>query len=343
MTTSPSLQTLFLPLEQGLIEARTPVLFLGAGWNSHLSAIKDHVHCWQPFFPAAEKLRAHGFEILDDIPESGAYGLVLIDLPKQVEEAQFWLAQGLKLCAPDGMVSACAPNDANGNRIQKWMTELDMETDATSKNKAKVVWGKRPRSKPAILDEWLEFGGLQELESDEGHVFVSQPGLFGWSKIDQGSALLADEMITPLAGVGADFGCGYGYLSQRILEKNVGIETLLLIDADSRAIACAEENLMNVQGGRTIQYYWADLSQKIDGLPPLDFIVMNPPFHIGKNTDPMLGQSFIKTAAHHLKKGGKLWMVANAHLPYEKTLNDNFKTVRVVIEKEGFKIFEAIA
>ena len=341
--TSPSLNTLFLPLEQGLIEARTPIIFIGAGWHPYLSGIKEHVQCWQPFFPHAQVLKNHGMEILDEIPDSGAYGLVLIDLPKQVEEAQFWLANGLKLCAPDGMVSASAPNDANGNRIQKWMAELDMETNVESKNKAKVVWGARPKSKPVILDEWLEFGGVQCLESAEGTVFASQPGLFGWSKIDQGSALLADEMIDDLKGIGADFGCGYGYLSKRILDRHPNISTLLLIDADSRAIQCAEENLAGVQGKRTLQYYWADLTQKIEGLPPLDFVVMNPPFHISKTTDPMLGQSFIKTAAHHLKKGGKLWMVANVHLPYEKILQENFKTVRVVIEKDGFKIFEATA
>ncbi len=341
--TSPSLNTLVLPLEQGLIEARTPILFIGAGWHPYLMTIKEHVQCWQPFFPHAQVLKNHGMEILDDIPDSGAYGLVLIDLPKQVEEAQFWLANGLKLCAPDGMVSACAPNDANGNRIQKWMAELDMETNAESKNKAKVVWGNRPKSKPVILDEWLEYGGVQGLESAEGTVFASQPGLFGWSKIDQGSALLADEMIDELKGTGADFGCGYGYLSKRILDRHPNISTLLLIDADSRAIQCAEDNLAGVQGERTLQYYWADLTQKIEGLPRLDFVVMNPPFHVGKTTDPMIGQAFIKTAAHHLKKGGKLWMVANVHLPYEKILQENFKSVRVVIEKDGFKIFEATA
>lgn len=341
--TSPSLQTLFLPLEQGLVEARTPVLFIGAGWYPAFSPLKSQITCWQPFFPAAAELSAHGFHMVDDLPVDGAYGLVLIDIPKQVEEAKFWLAHALKCVGKDGMIVACAANDANGKRLEGWFDSLGMASQSLSKNKAKVVWGATPATKPTILSEWLEFGGVQALSNEEGIGFISQPGLFGWSKIDQGSALLADNMIGPLKGVGADFGCGYGYLSQAILRKNPDITSLHLIDADSRALACAKENIKSVQGERTVQFRWADLSKPAASLEPLDFIVMNPPFHMGKLTESSLGQFFIKTARHHLKKGGKLLMVANAHLPYEKSLRESFSAVRLIIEKDGFKIYEAMA
>ncbi len=35
-------------------------------------------------------------------------------------------------------------------------------------------------------------------------------------------------------------------------------------------------------------------------------------------------------------------MVANRHLPYEHTLNDSFGAVRVVAERDGFKLVEAV-
>ena len=35
----------------------------------------------------------------------------------------------------------------------------------------------------------------------------------------------------------------------------------------------------------SIEYSWSDLTTIPDGLPPLDWVVMNPPFHEGKKTD----------------------------------------------------------
>ena len=43
-----------------------------------------------------------------------------------------------------------------------------------------------------------------------------------------------------------------------------------------------------------------------------------------------------------LKTGGVLWLVANRHLPYEAELNAAFKRVKPVLDKGGYKIFEAV-
>nr|HMM25973.1 methyltransferase [Pseudoxanthomonas mexicana] len=37
-----------------------------------------------------------------------------------------------------------------------------------------------------------------------------------------------------------------------------------------------------------------------------------------------------------------LWLVANRHLPYEQTLNDQFGEVRVAGERDGFKVIAAV-
>ncbi|PSD29342.1 hypothetical protein C7E17_20740 [Stenotrophomonas maltophilia] len=40
--------------------------------------------------------------------------------------------------------------------------------------------------------------------------------------------------------------------------------------------------------------------------------------------------------------GGRLYVVANRHLPYEYTLNESFGAVRVIAERDGFKLVEAV-
>src|SRR5690606_39356015 len=59
-----------------------------------------------------------------------------------------------------------------------------------------------------------------------------------------------------------------------------------------------------------------------------DFIVMNPPFHQGREAEPDMGRRIIKAAAVALKPGGRLLMVANRQLPYERTLAEVFSSHR---------------
>jgi 16S rRNA (guanine1207-N2)-methyltransferase len=39
-----------------------------------------------------------------------------------------------------------------------------------------------------------------------------------------------------------------------------------------------------------------------------------------------------------LKPEGKLWIVANKHLPYEKLMKEGFAETSVVLQQDGYKI-----
>ena len=80
------------------------------------------------------------------------------------------------------------------------------------------------------------------------------------------------------------------------------------------------------------------------GLPRrYDAIVSNPPFHAqgaGERVD--IGRAYIASAAAALKPGGRLWLVANRHLPYEAALAAGFASVRTLAQQDGFKVVEAV-
>jgi 16S rRNA (guanine1207-N2)-methyltransferase len=65
-----------------------------------------------------------------------------------------------------------------------------------------------------------------------------------------------------------------------------------------------------------------------------DVVIMNPPFHTGKNEDLALGQLFIEKAWQSLKPRGRLFMVANRNLPYEKVV----RGLSILAEGEGYKV-----
>ena len=90
-----------------------------------------------------------------------------------------------------------------------------------------------------------------------------------------------------------------------------------------------------------VAFHWHDVTA---GLPArCDVIVTNPPFHAqGRADRPDIGRAFIAAAADALQAGGRLWLVANRHLPYEDALGARFASVRTVAQAQGFKVIEAI-
>lgn len=337
----PSLQTLFLPLENGDVPNASPVLFMGAGWHPYLSQC-DILDAWQPFRPMAEELEARGIANPAQLPPDKRYNLALVNLPKQAAEAKFFLASALELLNEGGHIIACAANDAGGGRIEGWMKEAGLQISSHSKNKCRAVYASVPaRLSPAVKD-WYQAGLPREMDIGDGLRFMTQPGLFSWDRIDAGSKILVEHLPQDLKGIGADFGCGIGYLTYHVLKSCAGARAMHCLDADMRALACASTNLEAVKPVESLAFYWKDLSKKVPELPPLDFIVMNPPFHEGKKTDATLGQTFIENASQALKKSGMLFMVSNRHLPYEQILQGRFINVQTVADRDGFKLLKAV-
>lgn len=336
MASSSPLLTLLAPFDQELISWGERTLFMGADW------IETPGDCdyWQYFKPASDRLTAHGKIPLQEFPTDENYDLVIAHLPKQIDEAKYWIARSLKVLSEGGTLAVSASNDAGGTRLEKWMEEAGLSNiQSYSKNKARVVWG--VKTSGVEKSDWLEGGDIRRHDFGDGVSFLTQPGLFSWDRIDNASRLLIETM-PGLKGAGADFGCGYGYLSYSVLKKNSGITSLSMVDADTRAITCALKNIEEVKGAAEITSCWHDATKPVPCLKPLDFIVMNPPFHTGKSTDPDLGQAMIRTAASHLKKNGNLWLVANTHLPYEKLMGELFRETATKLQKSGFKIIHAV-
>jgi 16S rRNA (guanine1207-N2)-methyltransferase len=186
----------------------------------------------------------------------------------------------------------------------------------------------------AIFDEWRELGRRRVIPNTE---FAVEPGTFSVDHVDPGSALLAGHLPANLRGNVADLGAGWGFLSDAVLHRCPKVERIDLFEADARALDCARSNL--AAHPREIHYHWHDVC---GGLPDsYDAIVMNPPFHTGQATHVDLGRAFLKTAAAALKRGGKLYLVANRQLPYEAVLETSGLAWRSAGENPTYKLLFA--
>ena len=258
--------------------------------------------------------------------------LAIIYAPAGVLERRAVLAQALRALKTGGKLVALARKDKGGARIGRELIEFGCKVEEAGRRHHRICVVETPAQLVA-LDEAIDAGAPRHLAGLDA---ISQPGLFSWDRLDDGTALLLDR-LPALKGEGADLGCGAGLIARAVL-RSPDVTRLHLIDVDRRAIFASQANVSDPRA----HFYWNDLQIGPD-LKDLDFIVTNPPFHLAGEESRALGQTFVRRAREMLRPGGVLWLVANKHLPYEEPLAGAFTHVGRVCEQGGYKIYEARA
>jgi 16S rRNA (guanine1207-N2)-methyltransferase len=337
-----ALETLFVPFRTGMLPWPERVAFLRARYGAALTQMPAaDLICEQSFKPEADALERGGYRTTSSIGPSGeTFPLVLVLPPRQRDESKALLARAVRLAGPGGRVVAAGSNTTGARSIESDLEQLAPGGSSQSKNKCRACW--TPPLGPAsintkLVDEWLKLDLPRPICAEE---YVSRPGLFAWDRIDPASELLMSELPASLSGRAADLGAGFGYLSRELLKKCPGIKRLDVYEAEARALDLARHNVHSDTEPVAIEFFWHDVTAGLD--KSYDVIVTNPPFHTGSGADdPGLGRRFITAAARALNPGGRLFVVANRHLPYEGILNSSFGFVRIATQQYGFKIIEA--
>jgi len=271
-----------------------------------------------------------GSSRLEDVPDASLEGATVY-APAGTIERRYVLAHALRALAPGARLTALAPKDRGGARLAKELAGFGCVPSDMPKRHHRICTVARP-PEPAGLGVAIDEGGPRHIDN---LALCTQPGIFSWDRLDPGTALLMHR-LPALKGRGVDLGCGLGLLGRAVLVSSAVTE-IILIDLDRRAIEMAKRNVSDPRA----RIVWGDL-RAASGLPTgLDFAVSNPPFHDGGGEDQALGKIFIQRAADSLRSGGTLWLVANAHLPYEATLRERFRSVETVAQEGGYKVFEA--
>ena len=300
------------------------IAVFGATAEHDLSALpRERLRVVARMKPDVDALQAAGFDVAVAAP--GEAALALVFLPRAKAEARALLAQAVDLA---GQVIVDGQKTEGVDSIYREMRQRAECSAAYSKahGKSFVV-----RAEKGAFADWAQSGG----RSANKDGFLTEPGVFSADAIDPASALLAQALPEKLGRKLADFGAGWGYLAGEILKREA-VESLDLIEADHAALDCARANLSDPRA----HFHWADATRWRPEAA-LDAIIMNPPFHAGRKGVPELGQAFIRNAAACLSTGGRLYMVANRHLPYEQALAASFREVREIGGDNRFKIFAA--
>jgi len=300
------------------------IAVFGPGPDLDLDTLpKDRTQIIHDFYPAITSWAARGFETA--VVVEGRSAAALVCLPRAKQEARAMIAQA---CATsDGVVVIDGQKTDGIEGILKSMkARVDVHGPVT-KAHGKLFWIDAPAAD--CFADWAAGPSL----TDGG--FWTAPGVFSADGVDLASALLADALPPKLGKQVCDLGAGWGFLSAHAMTRE-GVEAVHLVEANHMALECARRNVTDPRA----VFHWTDAT---DWTPEhrMDTILMNPPFHVGRASEPQIGQAFVASAARLLAPQGHLWMVANRHLPYEAELKTRFVQVEEIGGDVRFKLFHA--
>lgn len=170
---------------------------------------------------------------------------------------------------------------------------------------------------------------------ENDHGFYTKPGVFGWDKIDQGSAFLAqhlDALLTDKQPKLLDLGCGYGYLA--IKARNLNPTLTHATDNNAAAILACKKNFEHY--GIKGEVFADDCASSL--VPGYDIILCNPPFHQGFDTERVLTEKFVSACRRLLVPQGQALFVVNSFIPLEKVAATHFKHIQLIADNKRFKL-----
>lgn len=210
------------------------------------------------------------------------------------------------------------------------------DSNKATKDTWQVSLKKSHTSNPERLDD-KDYPQLRVTASDKQFEYYSKPGVFGWDKIDKGSAYLVEHldhflMTLPEPPKNAlDLGCGYGYLSLNLTHLEIPVTAT---DNNAAAILACQRNFDRypIHGKVIPASCAAGIVEKFD------LIICNPPFHTGFAVDGDLTDRFLKATHDRLNERGVACFVTNLHIPLERKALKYFHQAECIAANGNFKL-----
>lgn len=193
----------------------------------------------------------------------------------------------------------------------------------------------------AELLDTQQYTELRTIGTWREQPIFSKPGVFGFEKIDEGSAFFIDTLEalnihqTLAEQALLDLGCGYGLLS--IAASHWATASLSATDNNAAAIRAITANAQALQQSWEIIEGDAGDSLIQQG-KTFDTILCNPPFHQGFSTSGELTQKFVRNTAQLLKRQGQAYFVTNSFIPVEKAASAHFARIEQLANNQRFKV-----
>jgi 16S rRNA (guanine1207-N2)-methyltransferase len=289
-----------------------------------------------------------GLELSDSVyPDPQAHGpadVALLDLPRGRDHVRAYLWTAATTLRPGGRLYLAGSNNTGARFAIREAEALFGRAPVLGfKAGCRIALATRPDAL-TIPADWAQTPPWQPqmriIERPEGrYTVVTTPGVFSWDHLDDGTALLLDHPgMQPGIDV-LDVGCGYGIVG--MVAARLGAVQVTLIDDDLLAVRCARASIRA-----------NDLADRCIVLPGdvtgpvrdrrFDLVLSNPPFHEEGEVTTRTAGRIIREGYTVLRPRGRLRIVANRFLPYDRVMRETFGNVTIIAATGRYYVLESV-
>lgn len=300
----------------------------------------------------------------------GSYSVVLIKIPKTLALLEQQLSTlSLHISADTLIIAAGMTKHIHNSTLALFEKYIGTTKTSRATKKARLIFSQYDKSqndldKQSPLIESRYF--CEQLNAE----LISYANGFSRERLDIGARAMLQALeknVVPNANNIADLCAGNGVLGLYALKKLIAQKaftgepesnntegshskndnlTMSFIDESYMAIAAAQSNFdsltqteidSNIQG-----YFIAQDGIRAKKQNRYDWIICNPPFHIGTSTDTSVAKRMLQQSFQALQVNGQLWVVANRHLDYADTIQDLFKNHQILLSNSKFIVISAV-
>lgn len=269
------------------------------------------------------------------------YNSALIFISKsKTENEQYFKETVLKL-QPGNDIYVIGPNDGGIRGFEKTIKQYaPVETFDTAR-KCRLLHMLCSQELITTVSA-LSLSKKYELYGNNGkiHFFVtSLPGVYCNDRLDEGTRLLLSYLdhhdLSKCKSI-LDAGTGSGVIAI-YLKKMYPDAVVSGCDINAFALESGQNN--SSKANTEVNFFPNDMLENTDRYK---LIISAPPFNPGLKDLTTAAKKLISEAEKHLSTNGKLIIVANAFLPYEKMLLSVFNEVKTPTIIGNYKIYEVL-
>jgi 16S rRNA (guanine1207-N2)-methyltransferase len=332
----------------------------GAGWLAQKAARRVSAGEVQTFARDVREAWA-AQSLLESIPNASAsldvfstikyWDTVLLTIPKGRRYARTLLLAAWEALKPGGQLLLAGPSKGGAKAVIKDAERLFGNAAVLGyRSHQRVAACIRGEQLPDPLPKEFQQPGVApgtqhfvKIERPTGTLKLeTHPGIFSWEALDEGTALLLNKIIIEPEDQIWDVGCGYGVIGLAV--ALAGASFVAMSDINLIGIDYARRNAVQNGLGHKVEVFPADtLSPPPATLHPsrFDLIISNPAFHQDRNVDKSMADQLIQDAPKYLSQNGRLVLVANRFLNYDKAMRECFSSVERIAETSKFHVIEA--
>lgn len=262
----------------------------------------------------------------------------VVYLPKSRELTRMILHMTHTILSPGGRVLLVGANNAGIRSAQPILAAVIGSTQKLDAARHCVLYQATASDiAPSFeLEQWVT--RYQLAHQSQALTVTTLPGLFSHGRLDAGTRLLLDTIDSQRGQRVLDFGCGCGVIGAMI-RATWPTSTVDFVDTNALALLATQYTLTenDIPAGQIIPSDgFSDVNETYG------WIISNPPFHQGVQTDYQTTTTFLQECTRYLNPGGVLHVVANRFLNYPPVIERFVGECRIIAETRQYRVYEAV-